>query len=997
LFPVIFGGDGTGKTRLLIHAEELAREKLSFVLFVKGYPFWQRELYGAIFSALGNLFEQQQPISELVFSKLDKKYRLILKPYIYSWQAKKIDEKEKPAKVDSTDIFEALTQTLFIIRGLGDGAVLLDNAEQIDPPSLQFIDSLFGQEGASKLFFVSTINSPDIAVSEEKLFILLDSMPEVTSRGELKKFQLEPLRSEHLQKLVAKLFNGKTMLEESAKALIQNSAGNPLFIIESLSYLLQRGKIEPVGQEWSFASVKPEDMPTNLADLMKDRLMRMDKDAVNVLMLGSILGEKINPYQLAEMANLKVQQVLNILVNARRLLFVEETANPDEFSFAHPTDRNVFYSLMNEEERRKYHALAAEVEEKHAAGSIERILGRLAYHYQNSGQMDKAARMFSSLKSQIDKVFISKDIRKMLQKRILSESLAKESPLKSEDLLKASDLGRALRTAIQTRRLYPRENENVKLSAERFLKLTESFLAAKTEVLSLSLTAETILLNGQPVPAARLDRRLTEDLYKTLSDYGLQGILFSRGITLDEVVKFIELFTKRAEEVAKEWNTAVEELNLSHILPDRKVFLAVSERKVILEKEKIFVPSEAKEGEPIPEQAAEEPKEPATVPAEQVEQLKAILDKLSKEKQELMEAVKSGDVGREDFQRIADLLNKTDFSRLEKALEKDRVVFADMEEAYPEEEARSEEAPPKEEVPPKEDISLRKPAPPKEKTPPKVEISAAVQPDLKTVKEAEQDITVAFQDLSSEDPLTKAKAAAWLSQQEPLKLVEPGFKAMVSDMPLKARRLAATIIKKSGNEAVAAILRKINHASPALSLIRMLKIADVFLDHPNLIPLMCDIALLGPSETVVLAIEVLKQIPGKEVDSILLDMFKVAERKPELDILSIFVERKIPEAVPMLLEIIKPKKIMYKESEILLQAQACRTLGMIGSPDSIETLIAVAKPSKPFSFKKSKPDSVRAAATWALTKFPEEERIKDILRQLKKDKSQMVRKAASLS
>lgn len=993
-FPVILGFDGSGKTRLLVHAEEVAKEKLSFVLFVKGYPFWQREVYGAIFTALGNLFEQQPQTSDLVFSKLDKKYKLMLKPNIYAWQAKKIEQKEEVAKFDSTDIFEALTQTFIILRGLGDGAVLLDNADQIDPPSLQFLDSLFGQEGESKLFFVSTINSSDVTAAEEKVFILLDSMPEVTARGEVKKLQLEPLRIEHLQQFVAKLFNGKTLPDEAAKALIQNSAGNPLFIIETLSHLLQNGKIEPIGQEWSLAGALPEHMPTHLSDLMKDRLKRMDKDAINVLMLGSILGEKINPYQLAEMSNLKMQQVLNILVNARRLLFIEETANPDEFSFAHQTDRNIFYSLMSEEERRKYHSLAAKIEEKHAAGSIERILGRLAYHYQNAGQMDKAVRMFSSLKSQIDRVFISKDIRKMLQKRILSESMAKESPLSPEDLLKGPELGRAFKTAMQTRRLYPKENENVRLSAARFLKFIESFLAAKTEALSLSLTAETILLNGQPVPAARIDSRLTEDLYKTLNDYGLQGILFSRGITLDEVIRFLELFTKRPEDVASQWNTLVEELDLSHILPDRKVFLAVSERKVFLDKEKIFIPGEAKEGETIPEQAAQEP---LAISSEQVEQLRDILDQFSKEKQELIEAVKSAEVGSEDFQRIAELLNKTDFSKLEKTLKLDQAVFADIEEARHREEIPPEGAPPKKVGLPEEFPPRYREAPPQEVTSSKAEPSATFQPDLKTVKEAEQEISIAFQDLNSDDPITKAKATAWLSHQEPLKLAEAGIKAITSDTSLKTRRLAATIVKKAGEEAVEAMLKKINHASPALTLIRMLKVADLFLDHSSLVPLLREIALLGPAETVVLAIEILKQIPGKDVDSVLLEMFTVAETKPELNILSVFAERKIPEAVRLLLEIIKPKSFAQKEPRALLQAQACRTLGLIGSPDSIETLIAVAKASKLLSFQRSKPDSVRAAAAWALAKFPKDERIQKILEELKADKSQLVRKAAGPS
>jgi diguanylate cyclase (GGDEF)-like protein len=152
VFPVLFGDDGTGKSRLMEHARETAQKNFSFTLFAKGYPFWQNDMYSSILSALGILFEQQPSISEDLFSKLEDTYKLILKPHISLWDTKEMEEKEEVAASDRMALFEALTQVFIILREMGNGAILLDNADQIDQPSLQFFDSQFEQTEESKLF-----------------------------------------------------------------------------------------------------------------------------------------------------------------------------------------------------------------------------------------------------------------------------------------------------------------------------------------------------------------------------------------------------------------------------------------------------------------------------------------------------------------------------------------------------------------------------------------------------------------------------------------------------------------------------------------------------------------------------------------------------------------------------------------------------------------------------------------------------------------------------
>lgn len=959
-FPVLLGGEGAGKTRILKLAREIAQEKLAFTLYTKGYPYWQSDLYGAVFGALSSLFDQKRKISDHVFSRIDDKYKLILTPHIPSWYVKEAKMTDEASETDNVALFEALTQTFFILRELGDGAVLLDDIDQIDVPSLQFLGSQFGHsEKGGSLHFVSSICSPELTSGEEQLLSLLDSMPELTSGGNVQRFELDPLNDLHVQQLVAKLFNGKTLLPESAAALLNSSGGNPLFIVEALSVLLLEGKVAVKEDEWDLSSAKPEDIPKILPNMIQTRLKSMDKEAVHVLKMASILGERINPLQLAEISKLKLQQVLNALSNAQRALLIEECINPGEFVFAHRIIRSVLYSLMSEGERRQYHAQAVKIEKKYAARSPERIVGRLAYHFHNAGQLEKAAQMFSALKNQMDAVHISKGSRKILKKRIHSVSMAKESPLETEDLSEALMIGRTFRSCIQNLRLYPKENENVKNSLQQFMNHLTPFLEEKTEALSLSVTLEAILFNGNPLPPYLEDKKLTQDLYVTLNSYGLQGVLFMRGIDQEEVVRFLEIFKRLPEEVIGQWDVLLEQLRISNILPDRKIFVAVSERKINLDERELLAQPIGEEDRKASVSSASKAKQ---ISDGQIDQLKKILSQFSKEKQELIAALKSSEIREQDLQHLVQILNQSNIEQLARSVQESGEVPA-----------------PLDEVPSQEKKSADK------------------MHDRELIKNIEEDISSAFEDLSSEDSEKQAHAAALLVRQRPEKLADAGLRAITSDIPFKVRRVVAGVIKKAGKDAVDAFLGSIHIGMHYVSLIKVIRICDIFTDHPGLVQMLREIALNGPVDTIPPIVSVLKQIPGKEVDMVLLEIFERTTEKMKGDIIPLLAERRILEAVPLLLEHIKPVRVWETEQKISLQQDVCRTLGVLRSLDAVETLITASQAPKLSTIYKTKPDSIRAAATWALTQMPRNKKIEKALTKLKNDKSHQVRKAVELA
>jgi len=950
-FAFMFAGDGMGKSRIIKNASLLCGVNLSYHLECKGYPSWQTEPYGAAFGAISVLFERRQDISKEVFDKIDDKYKTFLKPRIFAWDTKEIASVEEEESPDNVVLFEALMSVLLILKEKGEGAVLFDDIEYVDSPTLQLLDALFSEKEGNKIHLLASIKARDLVEVDERILDILSSMKAIPKLCSIEKIQLHTLSLENINELVSLVFDWESFKPEVVTELLNRSGGNPLFIIETISFLLQSGKIQAIGDKWDLSSVTPKDIPNTLDELLHQRLMRLDEEEVNVLKLASVMGERINPHQLAEMSGLKFQQIMDILGDARRALLIEDTPNPEEFVFAHKLDRSVFYAQLTDDEKDHYHGLAADIEQKYNEGALERVVGRLAYHYQNAGDLDKAARLFSSFKEQMEAVLISEGTRRILQKRIITSTMAKESPLEEDDLISAIETARALKVAMQNLRLYPRENENVKKSVERFETSLHKFLVEKTEALSISLTAETMLFNGQPPPPNTTDPRLTQELYSSLSSYGLQGVLFIRGITNEEIFDFLDVFILKPEKVSSHWDEIVDEKKLEHILPDRKIFVAVGESKIALDEKQLLAQTMGDQTNESDDGVLS----PSAITDEQIDRIQAFILDFKKDKNELIVALQSGAVGNVEIQRLIDLLEQTDnIGQITPQLTQTQ----------------------------------------KDRSQPTEERYADVLPDIELVKQSETDVNLAFQDLSGDDTMTRARAAAWLLKQEPEKVIGAGFSVICSDLPIRTRKLAAAVIAKMGNQASTAFLDKI---SPGLStpvLKSFLDVGDLFLDNPNLLSKLREIVLSGSVELLSKTMSFLRNIPGKNVNQIIVDLFDRAKGKMKMDILGLIAERKISEACPILTDHLKPQKMWEKDTNIQMQIQICKTLGMLRTTETQDSLIRVALVPKPWTFMKPKPESIRAAAAWALRQFPKTDKIEKVLEQLKKDKAPVVRKAA---
>ena len=194
-------------------------------------------------------------------------------------------------------------------------------------------------------------------------------------------------------------------LESVGRWLLKESEGNPLFLVQIVGVLLERGVLaERAGPDGRREIVLSEEgfdegslrglVPAGLRELILDKLRPLPTDARDVLAAGAVLGRGFGFDELLAVAGIGEAEgiaALDALVSARLL---EEGAAASRgghpggaYSFAHEKIREVVYTEAGEARRGVFHRRALEYLKERGASASE-----LARHALGAKAWEKAFR-----------------------------------------------------------------------------------------------------------------------------------------------------------------------------------------------------------------------------------------------------------------------------------------------------------------------------------------------------------------------------------------------------------------------------------------------------------------------------------------------------------------------------------------------------------------------------------------------------------------------------
>jgi tetratricopeptide (TPR) repeat protein len=190
--------------------------------------------------------------------------------------------------------------------------------------------------------------------------------------------------------------------EDFRQALYDHTGGHPLFTVELLRAMQERGDLVQEDGVWLEGdSLAWDQLPARVEAVIEERIARLEDEIRELLTVASVEGNDFTAQVLARIQKVEERKLLRELTQEldKRHRLVREMGEVTEgrqilskFQFAHHLFQRYLYNGISAAERRLLHGEITDVLEEIFAGEEERIAIQLAYHSQRANQPEKASR-----------------------------------------------------------------------------------------------------------------------------------------------------------------------------------------------------------------------------------------------------------------------------------------------------------------------------------------------------------------------------------------------------------------------------------------------------------------------------------------------------------------------------------------------------------------------------------------------------------------------------
>ena len=380
----ISGEAGSGKTRLITEFLEKAKEKDVTILVG-----WCLDDAAVPYFPFVEAFDSYTAISE------DKRVSMInqkmsLKSWLSATNQSELDEKIVNLQPQSWKdrAFHGVTEELLFLSAKNPLILVLDDIHWADSASLSLLHYLARKVSSERILILATFRSEERYVDSKGYQTRLSKVLLLMGRDALfKEIKLSNLDKHDVERIAESMLNG-SVEPELVKKLTSESRGNPLFVVETLRMLHQKGSLSKKNDQWSLC-VDNFDIPQKVRDVILRRLETLKPHQRKIFDVASVVGEKFNPKLVAAAVTCDNADVLIALNEiAKRTLMAHSEGNG--FRFEHEKIREMLYQEIPPLLKKEYHLRVAEEMESANLRGGNFSLGDVAYHFVQAGNKAKA-------------------------------------------------------------------------------------------------------------------------------------------------------------------------------------------------------------------------------------------------------------------------------------------------------------------------------------------------------------------------------------------------------------------------------------------------------------------------------------------------------------------------------------------------------------------------------------------------------------------------------
>jgi class 3 adenylate cyclase len=283
----------------------------------------------------------------------------------------------EPAAVAAAIRELATRYTERLIDVSGPRIVFIDDVHWLDPSSAGMVDEMIRVTARRQLIVVvGTRPGPS---------------PASASLEPLERITLEGLDEQATRQLAAAI--ARTDIDPSdARRLHQQTAGNPLFIAETVRALLDDPSPgTPAGRLDLYATRSTKGMPTTLRSLLGARIDALSDEARTILRVASVIGVAFAERTVADVIGARVARGVYARLAEASLIVPADRAGG--WRFSHPLIHDAAYSGLLASSRRRLHTRVADLLD---ARSGRGAIGAVARHRAAAGDGERAVPMLAA-------------------------------------------------------------------------------------------------------------------------------------------------------------------------------------------------------------------------------------------------------------------------------------------------------------------------------------------------------------------------------------------------------------------------------------------------------------------------------------------------------------------------------------------------------------------------------------------------------------------------
>ena len=365
---VVQGESGIGKSRLVEELIKIIENKNIFVFQASGFFYMKRFLLYAFREIFYNIITYLYTFDE---NKGDEDLET-QRAYIESYLTQEGNLRE--GSISRETVYNAFRILFRQISKNQRFVFIAEDVQFFDDASLELLDFLIRTLKDFNIYFVITKRDDFIWDLNQKYLSV----------------KLSKLSKKQHEEIVKTILNG-SVGKEALRYIVNYSSGNPNYIIEltenlkSGDYLTYKDNAYELIDKDIIAKI-----PVSISALILTQVDKLSIKEKNILTTASFFGRKLNVKILKPIINEEDFEVrLQNLITAGYIHEIDAEGKK-YYYFSHQTVCDALYDSVLDKKKTEIHIKIAEILKDNYKGSEIKISERLAYHYENGLNFNKA-------------------------------------------------------------------------------------------------------------------------------------------------------------------------------------------------------------------------------------------------------------------------------------------------------------------------------------------------------------------------------------------------------------------------------------------------------------------------------------------------------------------------------------------------------------------------------------------------------------------------------